>query len=465
MSGGIFKETGRTSDILQGALNEGLAKYGVPGASLALYANGTLKTAAAGVLNLATEVPVTDEAMFQIGSITKVMTASLLMQLVDASVLELDRPVVEYMAEFRLADQAAAAQITVRQLLNHSSGIEGDFFFDTGRGDEVLARYVQHCSSLEMIHPPGVAFSYCNTGYAIAGRLLEVLTGKPWDVVLREKLFTPLQMAAAASRPEDLVGQMAAMGHVPGADGLLQPLPSAYAIPFSMGPAGATPTMAASDLVRFALMHLNGGQSATGEQVMQGESVEQMQQAEIKLPGLVSWGKEIWGLGWSLNFNDGRIILCHDGNTMGQRAFLRAAPDSKTVMVLLTNGGAAIDLAHQLIDDLFAPAAGLPVWQKAETIYRFGADYRPYIGRYQHGDGYTDVYLKNDQLWMKTLESPEEETQYFALKQVGEHSFSSQRPPDLSPWYLTFLDFDDAGAAQTLFSLYRRCQRVGKEEL
>src|SRR3954466_13339235 len=107
-------------------------KHGVPGASLAILSGDEVAEASYGVLNVRTGAPATPDALFQIGSITKVWTATIVMQLVDEGKLDLDRPVVTYLPEFKVADADVTRQVTTRQLLTHTSGIDGDLFLDTG---------------------------------------------------------------------------------------------------------------------------------------------------------------------------------------------------------------------------------------------------------------------------------------------------------------------------------------------
>src|SRR4051812_32194223 len=128
---------------LQEILDKAVAGAGLPGASAAVLVDGEVIEAAAGVLNVRTGVEATTDSLFQIGSITKVYTTTLIMQLVDAGLVDIDAPVRTYIPSFRVADDAASAAITVRHLLTHTSGFDGgDFFFDGGRGDDTMERYV-----------------------------------------------------------------------------------------------------------------------------------------------------------------------------------------------------------------------------------------------------------------------------------------------------------------------------------
>src|SRR3954449_468649 len=178
-------------------------KHGVPGASLAILEGDEVAEAAYGVLNIRTGVEATPDSVFQIGSVTKVWTATLVMQLVDEGLLDLDAPVVTYLPDFRVADADVTRTVTTRHLLAHSSGIDGDLFLDPGRGDDCVEKYVAACADLGQNHPLGATMSYCNSGYTVLGRLIEVLRDQTWDAVVKERLFAPLGLTTAGTLPEE----------------------------------------------------------------------------------------------------------------------------------------------------------------------------------------------------------------------------------------------------------------------
>ena len=117
---------------LEARLKAALERHKVPGASIAVFQNGQLERAAAGVVNVTTGVTMTPDTVLHIGSITKTLNATLVMQLVDEGRLELDAPLKRYLPDFALADQAAADAITVKMLINHTSGIDGELTPEAG---------------------------------------------------------------------------------------------------------------------------------------------------------------------------------------------------------------------------------------------------------------------------------------------------------------------------------------------
>ncbi len=166
------------------------------------------------MLNKDTGVPATSDSLFQIGSISKVWTATLALQLVDEGLLDLDAPVAEVLPELRLADPDVTKQVTMRHLLTHTSGIDGDVFTDTGRGDDCIEKYVAKLTDVAQNHPLGATWSYCNSGFALAGRVIEKLTGRTWDAALAERILIPLGLKHTVTLPEEALLYRVAVGHV-----------------------------------------------------------------------------------------------------------------------------------------------------------------------------------------------------------------------------------------------------------
>jgi CubicO group peptidase (beta-lactamase class C family) len=355
-------------------------KHGVPGANLAILKDGEVTDTAYGVLNLRTKAEATPDSLFQIGSITKVWTATLVMQLVEEGLLDLDEPVVKYLPEFKVADAEVTKTVTTRHLLAHSSGIDGDLFLDTGRGDDCVEKYVAACADLKQNHPLGATMSYCNSGYTILGRLIEVLRGASWDAVLRERLFVPLGLTSAGTLPEEALLHRAAVGHVtlPGQDIQVTPV---WGIFRSAGPAGLIHATARETLA-FAQLHLADGVTPDGTRILSAESAQQMRQPQIEVPDKYTLGSH-WGLGWILMTWDGREVYGHDGATIGQSAFMRIVPDAGVAVCLLTNGGHTQDLFRDLFGEILAELADLQVPARLEPPVQVPAvDLTPYVGRY-----------------------------------------------------------------------------------
>ncbi|TWH73749.1 serine hydrolase domain-containing protein [Modestobacter roseus] len=394
----------------QQRLDELAAKHQVPGATLAVLRLGPdgdeLVEAATGVLNKSTGARATPDSVFQIGSITKVWTATLVMQLVDEGKLDLDAPLVEVLPDLQLGDPEATRQVTMRHLLNHTSGIDGDVFTDTGRGDDVLERYVAALADVAQNHPLGATFSYCNSGFSLAGRVVEVLTGKTWDAALREQLAEPLGLTHTSTLPEEAIRHGVAVGHISPEPGQEQQVAPVWMLPRSLGPAGLV-NATARDVAAFARMHLSQGRAADGTAVLSPASTAAMQAHSTDLPDHWSLG-DSWGLGWIRFDWQGRRLYGHDGTTFGQNAFLRVLPGPDgtggIAVALLTNGGQPRDLFNDLYSELFSELAGIRVAEQLEPPAEAPeVELTRFVGTYERSSITTEVFERDGGLVMRVI--------------------------------------------------------------
>jgi len=355
----------------QSLLDDLAKKHVVPGASLAVLADGEITTAVTGVTHLETQAPVGVNTLFQIGSTTKTYTATLVMQLVDEGLLELDQPAADVIKDLRFGSDEEGRKVTVRQLLAHTSGLLGDDFGnfpasdDWGRGEDAVERYVtETCPTLPRISSPDHSMSYNNAGYIVLGRLIETLRGKPYAAALKEHLLGPLGATRTATLPEEAIMHSVAVGHTPAdAENLktsvvapLWQLPTAYA------PAGALLCACPTDVLLLAHVLLNEGKAQNGTQILSPESVAAMraQQIGVPLPNMLN--VDSWGLGLFLFEWSGQRGFGHNGDTIGQHCEFRVFPDSETALVLSVNGGIAETVfAEEVTDEVFSELADIRV--------------------------------------------------------------------------------------------------------
>jgi CubicO group peptidase (beta-lactamase class C family) len=370
---------------IQDRLDALARQHGVPGATLAVGLDGELLDFATGVINVNTGVATTPTSVFQIGSNTKLFTATLIMQLVDSGDVDLDQPVRRYLPDFSLADPTGTEQITVRQLLTHSSGIQGDYFKGFGRGDEAIERLVASLIDIDLVHPPGQLWSYCNTGFVVAGRLAEVVGGGPYRELLRTRICAPLGLKRTTVLVEEMIAQRCAVGHVIGPSGIPR-VPPVVVMEYAHAPAGSMTTSTAAELVRFVQMHLQGGTALDGRPVLSEDAVGAMQQVQLRRPP-TSTAPLTQGVGWLIEEWDGKRVIGHGGGTIGQLSFLQAVPEENLVVALLTNsmtGGLLWrDLGRWLFEELAGmrmpdahsasgPPPDLPLDRYAGTYERLG---------------------------------------------------------------------------------------------
>lgn len=366
----------------QSSLESLIASYNIPGAGVAIFNDGELVELSAGVTNLNTRVPVDADTLFLIGSITKTLTTTLIMQLVDEGNVDLDQPVKRYVPDLQLGTERATETVTVRQIVSHTSGIPGDYIKDFGRGDDALDRYITSYRDIGHLHEPNSMISYSNSAFSLAGRLIEHVTGQVWDDVLRERLLQPLGMDHVATLAEDALRYRVAIGHRGKSDSDPTLEVGEMWLEFRAGgPAGFTPWAAPRDLITFARMHMNGGASQSGEHVVSPKSVAAMQTLQKEPFHSGSWD----GVGICLGFfrfaYDGERVFGHNG---GRSATLRFIPDRHFAITVLTNAGGGTSLASVFIESVVDDLFGINLAKPPATNPSLQLDTRNYVGVYEH---------------------------------------------------------------------------------
>lgn len=447
-------------------LSELLDRFDVPGASIAVWHGGTLSEAAAGVVNLNTGVETTTDTLFQIGSITKLYVTVQVLQLVEEGLLALDEPIKTYLPDFQVGDAEATVKVTLRHLLTHTSGIDGDYFVDAGRGEDGVEKFVSALSELLNLSPLGHMFAYCNVGFVIAGRVIEKVTGLTWDKAMRSRIVKNIGTPSFSTLPEQAMRHRTAIGHLgtPGKGLMVSPI--AYLAP-SNAPAGSTPMATANDIVTFGRTLLAGGTAPNGYQLISEESADLLTSPHFACPpggslDAIGLGAFLWN--WSGNSTSGDYdVFGHDGSTIGQAAFLRIHPKSGTIVALLTNGGDGKGLAQTLLTRIFTATAGVAPPAKPSPV-QTGEQLGPYIGTYAKSSETAHVTLKEGILYATIQPS----ANYgvigsggeIELQSVGEGRFIGTNAGMSQSVNFNFLEPDAEGRPRYLYSGVRAFTRV-----
>jgi CubicO group peptidase (beta-lactamase class C family) len=339
--------------VIESRLEELARETSVPGAVLGVWADGRATVTPYGVLNTRTGQPTAADSVFQIGSITKTWTGTMVAQLVAEGRTSYDATVADLLPGTRVGRVDAGDRITVRHLLTHSSGLDGDIFDDTGRGDDCVERYVELLADADRTFEPGAAYSYCNSGYVLLGRIIEVLDGRTWDESLRERLVRPLGLHDTVTLPEEAILRSAAVGHRDPPD--VEPYDT-WMLPRALGPAGLV-TASAPDLLTYSRLHLDRGTTAGGDRLLDEGAATAMWEQQLPIP------EQLGGIGlsWRVATWDGARVLAHDGGTVGQIAKLRLLPDRGFAVCLLTNSANGDALAERLLPEVLDDLAGVTV--------------------------------------------------------------------------------------------------------
>jgi CubicO group peptidase (beta-lactamase class C family) len=373
---------GQVREDLQSSLARLLLRHDVPGASVAVAVGDETACAAAGVVNRRTGVPATPASVFQIQSITKVWTATLVMQLVDDGLIGLDDPVRMHLPGFRTADPEASARITIRQLLTHTGGFEGDLWQETTEGDDALQRLVEDVVSQAPQHePPGSRYSYCSAGMAVLGRLVEVKRGMPFAAALRDRLAEPLGIEEIAFDADEALGFSTAIGHTVFDGRGMQPLPMWATMPASNPAAGNRLSMSARALLAFGRMHCDDGAGPDGTRIVSEASAKAMRVEEMPVVAAPDYPKAV-GLGWEVHH--GGTVIGHGGGAIGFSSVLLVVPEHRVAVAVLANGGDFQGLQRDLIDPWIDRAVKARLFAKAPDRAPSGrvADLERYVGVY-----------------------------------------------------------------------------------
>src|SRR5579884_3055616 len=331
MSGKTVTETkpAVNFDELDAKVAEAMERLHVPGVSIGILIDGQEHVAPFGVTNVDYPSPVLPDTLFQIGSTTKTFTATAIMRLVEAGKIDLDAPVRTYVPELMLADRSVAETVTVRQLLNHTAGWSGDYFPDMGWGDDALARAVESMESLEQLTPIGEVWSYNSAAFYLAGRVVECVTGRPYEMALRELVLAPLGLAQTVFFPEEVMLRRFAVGH--NVDGDTVTVARPWPIPRDCNPAGGLASSAV-DQLRYARFHMGDGTAEDGTRVLSAESLKRMQTPAVE----ADEGRYV-GLSWFVSDINGVRTVAHGGGTIGQLSSFMFVPERGFALTILTN--------------------------------------------------------------------------------------------------------------------------------
>jgi CubicO group peptidase (beta-lactamase class C family) len=360
---------GRVYDLVA----KGMEEMQIPGGILGILHGGQEKVAGLGITNIENPLPVTPITLFQAGSITKTFTATAVMRLVEMNQIELDEPVLTYLPGLRIADREAARKVSMRHLLTHTCGWLGDHFEDFGRGEDALAKATQRLADLPQITPLGEVWSYNNSAFFLAGRIIEVITGKSYEQAIQELILDALGLEHSYFFAEDVITHRFMVGHQKGEQGHQVARP--WSIGRAMHPVGGL-SSTIPDLLRYARFHMGNGKNEEGRHVLTPESLQQMQTPIIPATGL-----EWMGLAWFIIKVGTERILEHPGGTNGQVSTLLLVPEKEFALVLMFNsdlGRRLIErIKHKIVEDytgLQVPEA-IPMDMDIERL-------KEYTGRY-----------------------------------------------------------------------------------
>ena len=324
----------------------------VPGVAIGVLDQGGERTFGYGITNVDHPLPVDADTVFEIASITKTMTATVAARLASERRLDLDAPVRRYLPEFRVADAEVSERVSVRDLFTHTAGWFGEHLPATGHGADAIEKGVAAMAGLEQVSPSGV-FSYNNVSLTLAGRVVEVVAGLPYEQAMRELLFEPLGMTHTAFRAEDVLYGRLAAGHTV-RDGTPVLVRSRFADGSGGAPAGGVRSTM-HDLLRYAKFHLGDGTTSDGTRLMPAAALAAMRAPRVAMGPLGHVG-----LSWFIETRNGVSIAAHGGATVAHMSQLALVPARGAAFAILTNGANGARLGAELTEWLLTDWLDLP---------------------------------------------------------------------------------------------------------
>lgn len=308
---------------LSSKIRELMKELGIPGVAIGVFNKGEVSTQGYGVTNIDNPLPVDDDTLFQIGSITKTFVGTMTLMLVEQGKLNLDTPIKEYLPEFKVQDNEATENATIRHLFTHTAGWVGDWFpSGIDHGPDAVEHYVKTMKDDPQFTPLGEHLSYNNAGYNLAGRILEKVTGKVFSDLIKEMMFEPLGMTETYILPWEMMTKRFASGHAPGEKGVEVAEP--WSIGRASGPAGGIVSNV-KDMVKYIKFHI--GNDLLSKESMNALHTPQREYAPGHSIALTFW----------VDDNRDARSMGHGGGTVGQISLLTIVPEHDFGVMLVTN--------------------------------------------------------------------------------------------------------------------------------
>lgn len=381
------------AERLDGYVQERMAAWSVPGLALAIVEDGRLTvTRGYGFADREQGRPMTPSTPVAVGSTTKPLTAAAVLQLVEAGQVELDAPVTRYLPWFQL-DDPRAAEITVRQLLSHTSGIPASASLDGRQDADALERRVRALEWESLRSAPGTRFEYANDGFNTAGLIVQAVSGAPYERYVEERILAPLGMTASTFDPARGAALGLAQGYVK-RKGELRP--ERTRLTRGYNPSGMLLTTA-EDAGRFLAALLAGG-ALDGARVLAPDSVERMWTPVVQVGDNLEYG-----LGWFLTRQEGLRVALHPGEILTMGSAFVLVPERKLAVAVLANldNDAKDEIAEgvtRLLIGLEPVLREIPRLGAENTFVPDRAVWERYVGEYETPQGTLRVYRDGDKL-------------------------------------------------------------------
>ena len=356
-------EPGNFTDI-DTYITSALQRNNIPGLAMAVTQENQV-TYARGYGTAGEGRAVSPDMPFYIGSQSKSFTALAVMQLVEQGKLALDSPIQKYLPWFRVANEQASQQITIRQLLQHTSGLSEFGYVENFPPETSLETIVRDLARARLSAPVGTKYQYFNPGYSILGLLIETVSGQSYGDYIRDHIFIPLKMSHSFTDPAAAKAAGLVQGYAQ-IFGFAVPMKQPF-YQFDL-PAGFIMS-SANDMARYLLALVNGGE-LDGVHVLKPENVQLLFTPNTALDST-------YGFGWYIDQYYGETQITHGGDSERFHTSVLILPEAKLSLVLLFNENHLLKDYNEYVT-IFWSVAGmltghpLPAERLSSTVYGWG---------------------------------------------------------------------------------------------
>lgn len=337
--------------------------------------------------------PITTDTVFRIGSVSKTLTATLIMKLIQEGILELDIPIRTYIPGFSLQNTKHAEAITLRMLLSHTAGLPDGGDINGPRDQEGWNSYIETVvPNLKLTNPPGALYSYGNHAYNIAGYVAQSVCKKPFAELMKEYVFEPLGMNRTMYDSLEAMTFPLALAHEKTSQGDWK-VQHKFAENITNYPSffGLSTI---TDLSRFAIMHLNKGM-VDGKIFLKPEIINEMHTKQVDNYTLSEFGS---CLGLISEQERGYKMLWHSGAISTYKCFLVFFPEKKIGFLTMATQDYGWDIIERLMDQFIGPV----VEQSLHTIDVDSTYWKEYEGNYLGAKkGFASITIESDSLMME----------------------------------------------------------------
>ena len=392
------------SHIIAELFDKAVKISGAPGVQLSIIEGSEQLDFVSGFANAELGIPMTQDTVIQIGSVTKVFNAMMVMSLVEAGQLDLDVPVKRYIPEFELSDPKVTPAITLRRLLSMSAGLDNGDYGDYGEGEDAIARRVMGLRTLPQHFTPGAHFGYSNAGSDVAGHVAERVTGRIWDDLLKERVLAPAGLTNAVSLDRDRLFQRVSVGHrLDTESGEIRVVRPWCLQSRGQAPGGCSFATSAHDLARFGKLFIDKGVADSGARVLSESAIKTMMMPHIDVS--VHYLATSWCLGPFMHEWDRVAAWGHHGSATSGASFLYWVPKKNGVIACTHNTNTpsvSARLLKVMTQDVMNAAFGVanPVMKAPTSSIKI--DPNRYTGTYEGLAGQCLVEMADDALVMTT---------------------------------------------------------------